>query len=67
MLLQATSKAVKRKGPLPLWLAQFLLVAVYGAVGFAVFQAQVEGSGVSNSTKLVSRRIKDYLSKPQGS
>ena len=66
MLLQVTGKAVKRTGPLPLWLAQFLLVGVYGAVGFAVFQAQVEGSGVSNTAKLVSRRIKDYLNKPQG-
>ena len=67
MVLQVTGKAARQKGPLPLWLAQLLLVGVYGAVGFAVFQAQVEGSGVSNTAKLMSRRIQDYLHKPQGS
>ncbi len=34
--MQEVAKPGKRKGPLPLWLAEVLLLASFGGLGFAV-------------------------------
>lgn len=40
--MQATQKDGKRRGPLPLFLGQLLVLAAYGGVGFLAFQKDEE-------------------------